>query len=96
MKPNKFNIAASLVLFGLLASCGGNSNGGQNSTSTAQNLALSVKKLPLKILVIGQSISSNCNEFKFSAVTGVNQVSLDGVEKSAADPFEWACAASLN
>ncbi|NVI81425.1 sialate O-acetylesterase [Janthinobacterium sp. BJB401] len=44
----------------------------------------------LRILVIGQSISSNCNEHVYPAVDNVFQVGKDGVIKIASDPFEWA------
>jgi hypothetical protein len=45
---------------------------------------------PLYILVIGQSIASNCNEHPYTAVSGVYQIGLNGLETPAADPFEWA------
>jgi hypothetical protein len=90
MNQINFSLVASLVLFGILASCRGNSNDGLNSTNTLPLPVIVVKKPPLKILIIGQSLSSNCNEFKFSAVTGINQVSLDGRLKPAADPFDWS------
>ncbi|WP_289912948.1 sialate O-acetylesterase [Janthinobacterium sp. SUN100] len=44
----------------------------------------------LRILVIGQSISSNCNEHVYPAVDNVFQVGKDGAIKIASDPFEWA------
>lgn len=44
----------------------------------------------LRILVIGQSISSNCNEFIYGAVDNVYQIGRDGTVKAAKDPFEWA------
>lgn len=44
----------------------------------------------LTILVVGQSISSNCNEHKFGPVDNVFQVGRDGSIKAAQDPFEWA------
>lgn len=42
------------------------------------------------ILVVGQSISSNCNEYMYKNFPGVYQIGLDGNERPAADPFEWA------
>jgi hypothetical protein len=44
----------------------------------------------LNILIIGQSISSNCNEKKYSPVSGVYQVDLQGNRVAAKDPFLWA------
>jgi hypothetical protein len=44
----------------------------------------------LTILVVGQSISSNCNEHKFGPVDNVFQIGRDGSIKVAQDPFEWA------
>jgi hypothetical protein len=44
----------------------------------------------LTILVVGQSISSNCNEHKFGPVDNVFQIGRDGLIKAAQDPFEWA------
>ncbi len=42
------------------------------------------------IIVIGQSISSNCNQTRFVAVPGVYQLNLDGEKVFAQDPFVWA------
>jgi hypothetical protein len=56
-------------------------------------MPLAASALPLeqlRILVIGQSIASNCNEFAFPPVQHVLQIGRDGVLKPAADPFEWA------
>lgn len=44
----------------------------------------------LSVLVIGQSISSNCNEYSFSAEANVLQYNLDGKIIQAQDPFVWA------
>jgi hypothetical protein len=44
----------------------------------------------IKILVIGQSISSNCNEHIYGKIDGIFQIDLDGSEKPAEDPFFWA------
>jgi hypothetical protein len=44
----------------------------------------------MRILVIGQSISSNCNQFVYGPVTNVFQIGKDGAVKAAQDPFEWA------
>ncbi len=52
------------------------------------NAAVSAKDL--HILVVGQSISANCNEHIHGPVRGVEQVGLDGQVKPAADPLEWA------
>lgn len=45
----------------------------------------------LNVLVLGQSISANCNEFKNPGFPGVFQYSLDGFTlKPASDPLELA------
>ncbi|MEN3112397.1 sialate O-acetylesterase [Uliginosibacterium paludis] len=44
----------------------------------------------LRILVAGQSISSNCNQHRFGPEAGVFQVSKDGLEIEARDPLQWA------
>lgn len=44
----------------------------------------------VSVLVVGQSISSNCNDYKFSMVAGVKQVDLSGQIVPAVDPFAWA------
>ncbi|MXR36811.1 sialate O-acetylesterase [Craterilacuibacter sinensis] len=52
-------------------------------------LNISVAK-EVHILVIGQSISSNCNQNKFGKVDGVYQFDLNGNVVAASDPFIWA------
>ena len=42
------------------------------------------------ILVVGQSISSNCNEYKYKGTQGVYQLNLEGRSIPASDPFLWA------
>ncbi len=42
------------------------------------------------ILVVGQSISSNCNEYKYKEIQGVYQVNLVGEVVPALDPFLWS------
>jgi hypothetical protein len=44
----------------------------------------------LSILVIGQSISSNCNAYSFDREPGVYQYDLEGNITEAKDPFLWA------
>ena len=44
----------------------------------------------LHILVIGQSISSNCNQYKFPASAHIDQITLTGTEVPAKDPMIWA------
>lgn len=44
----------------------------------------------LRILVVGQSIASNCNEALYGPVEHVHQIGKDGALKAARDPFEWA------
>lgn len=44
----------------------------------------------ISILVIGQSISSNCNAYSFDREPGVYQYDLSGNITEARDPFLWA------
>lgn len=44
----------------------------------------------LRILVIGQSISSNCNQHVYGPIDNIFQIGKDGNVKPARDPFEWA------
>lgn len=57
---------------------------------TALLLSLNLEARDLYVLVVGQSISANCNEHVFEESTGVYQVDLNGDLKPAKDPFEWA------
>lgn len=76
----------------LLASCGGGGGGASTSQSpvSVQVPAPAPSLKELYILVIGQSISSNCNQTVYAPVDNVLQVALDGSLKPARDPFEWA------
>lgn len=53
-------------------------------------LASAAQAKPLYILVVGDSIAANCNEHVYPAAPGVLQIALDGSEKPAADPLDWA------
>ncbi|GLS98537.1 hypothetical protein GCM10007918_58290 [Piscinibacter gummiphilus] len=44
----------------------------------------------IRILVIGGALASNCNAHAFQPAAGVYQLGLDGAEKPAGDPFDWA------
>lgn len=44
----------------------------------------------LRILVIGQSISSNCNQYRFPPSPHIDQITLTGTEVPAKDPMIWA------
>jgi hypothetical protein len=44
----------------------------------------------VRILVIGQSIASNCNEKVYGPSPNVFQVGLSGEIRAASDPFDWA------
>ncbi|MEG2848469.1 MAG: sialate O-acetylesterase [Bacilli bacterium] len=44
----------------------------------------------ISILIIGQSISSNCNEYKYAAINNIYQINLQGNRIPAKDPFVWA------
>lgn len=89
MKNTKYVTFVILSLLGLVVTaCGGGSSGRETIS-----VPLPITTLPmqeLRILVIGQSISSNCNEYIYGPVDNVLQVGLDGTVKAASDPFEWA------
>lgn len=76
----------------LLASCGGGGGGKPVSQPPISVPAPVPGPSPkeLYILVIGQSISSNCNQTVYGPVDNVLQVAKDGSLKPARDPFEWA------
>jgi hypothetical protein len=89
-------VPAFLLLFvcALLTACGGggsgaNGNGGQSAGPSVPT-APSPKFSNMKILVLGQSIASNCNEHLYGPVENVFQIARDGSTKPAQDPFEWA------
>jgi hypothetical protein len=79
-----------------LSGCGGGGGEGVNSSVPVGTAVSQPVKLPLaelRILVLGQSIASNCNEHRYGPVDGVYQIVKDGSSKPASDPFEWAdCA----
>jgi hypothetical protein len=88
----KFAKFFSIVLcVGVLAACGG----GENTTSKAP-VDVPVPKpartpLPeLRILTLGQSISSNCNEHIYGPVPNVFQFNGEGNVEPAKDPMTWA------
>lgn len=77
------------IPFFLLVSCGG--GGGRATVEPAvPQLAISRPAENLNILVIGQSISANCNQFVYGPASNVLQIAKDGSVKQAHDPFEWA------
>lgn len=79
-----FRYLFSLFVVGALSGCGG---GGASAAATP---AVPVPLAEVHILVIGQSISSNCNEKIYGPVENVFQIGKDGELKAASDPFEWA------
>jgi hypothetical protein len=79
-----------LFVLAALCACGG---GGANSSPvpiTPPPTPAPVVLDQLRIFVVGQSISSNCNEHKFGPIDNVFQIGRDGEVKLASDPFEWA------
>ncbi|PKB22443.1 sialate O-acetylesterase [Janthinobacterium sp. 64] len=77
-----------LLFSGLLVTaCGG---GTSNAPSAPLPHVDIYPLLELRILVIGQSISSNCNGHIYGPVENVFQIAKDGSVKPASDPFEWA------
>jgi hypothetical protein len=82
-----------ICTFAVLSACGGGD--GQTKSSIPVPVETAPPPVPavpeqLRVFVIGQSISSNCNEHKFGPVENVFQVGLNGDVKAAQDPFEWA------
>lgn len=90
LKARKVTLQLLLVCVSFLATgCGGGGSG----VASAPTPVIEPSKFPLgelRILVIGQSISSNCNEHRYGPVENVLQVARDGSIKPASDPFEWA------
>jgi hypothetical protein len=83
------NRMISFLVVLALGSCGGNTP----VEATTPPVAVDPTPANLNILVIGQSISSNCNEFIYGPSANVMQIAKDGSVKAAQDPFEWAdCA----
>jgi hypothetical protein len=80
-----------LLMFVVLTACGGGSDG---ATAALPQPPIPTPTIPsireMRILVIGQSISSNCNQFVYGKIDNVFQIGKDGAVKAAADPFEWA------
>jgi hypothetical protein len=74
-----------LIICLLLSSCGG-------GAGEVTPLQVQEPKPPseLRILVLGQSISSNCNDFVYGPSQNVFQIDRQGTVKAAQDPFEWA------
>lgn len=84
------------VFFSLfvLSACGGGGGGTSTGSKTVESAPLPVVSAQppenLNILVIGQSIASNCNQFAYGPSYNVWQIGRDGSIKPAQDPFEWA------
>jgi hypothetical protein len=93
--PKQWAIISNLLglcFAGMLCACGG---GGGPSVSRPVVVEAPPPPVPivldqLRILIVGQSISSNCNEHTYGPVDNVLQIGRDGVLKAALDPFEWA------
>jgi len=73
----------------LISACGGSSSSG-NSADIAKPPVTNVPVPEIRILVLGQSIASNCNEKMFGPSPNVFQVDSSGGVKAASDPFDWA------
>lgn len=78
------------LIFGLLSTiffltgCGGEGEQSVINPVTIQPIT------EMRILVLGQSISSNCNDHVYGPSPDVYQVSKTGEIKVASDPFDWA------
>ena len=92
--PHMFKYLGWLFCSLVLSACGGGAGGAPSEPVIVPVIpVIPVVTYPLpevRILVIGQSISSNCNEHVYPAVDNVFQVAKDGSIKVARDPFEWA------
>lgn len=89
MKLNKCTLVVFIGL--MLTSCGGSNSSNAGSINEPVTIPAIIYPLPeLRILVMGQSISSNCNEYKYGPIDNVFQIDSNGSVKVAADPFEWA------
>lgn len=83
-----------VIFVGMLPACGG----GEKTGSTGGNTAVDVPipkpvRTPvpeLRILVLGQSISANCNEHIYGPVSNVFQFTGEGDIEGAKDPMTWA------
>jgi hypothetical protein len=81
------------VLVAMLGGCGGGQSGAAPIVNppTPSPPGNQTPYFPeLRVLVLGQSISSNCNEHKYGEVANVFQIGKDGTVKPGKDPFEWA------
>ena len=85
LKNFRWSIHILLLGIGLaLGTCGG---------KASRAVAVATPSVPppeMRILVLGQSISSNCNEHIYGPVDRVFQIGKNGEVKNAQDPFEWA------
>ena len=93
-KSSMFKYLLLLSYSLLISACGGGAGGAPGAPVIVPVVpVIPVVTYPLsemRILVMGQSISSNCNEHVYPAVNNVFQVAKDGSIKVALDPFEWA------
>lgn len=78
-----------LIAIFSLSACSGGGHDGRDSMPVPTKPTFPTKD-EIKILVIGQSVSSNCNEFVYGPSENVFQIGRDGSVKPARDPFEWA------
>jgi hypothetical protein len=75
----------------ILAACGGGgNNAGAPVTPVPVPVPVSPSPTEMHILIIGQSISSNCNEHIYGPVDNVSQIDKSGNIVAAKDPFDWA------
>jgi hypothetical protein len=89
--PRMFKYLLLLSCSLLISACGGGAGGAPGTPVIIPVVPVVTYPLSeMRILVIGQSISSNCNEHVYPAVNNVFQVAKDGSIKVALDPFEWA------
>ena len=54
------------------------------------SINISTQAKDIFILVVGESISANCNQHIFQQVPGVYQLNKNGIQTPAKDPFDWS------
>ena len=94
--------AALLCLLCTVGACGGSHSSGSPAAAgppvvvgspavtTDSSASVPVPPPEMRILVLGQSISSNCNEKVYGPFPNVFQIDTAGAVTAASDPFDWA------
>lgn len=78
------------VFVSIVSGCGGGGGAPPGLSPSPPTTVPEPMFADLRILIVGQSISANCNQFVYGPSPNVFQIGLDGNVKAASDPFEWA------